>query len=930
MYRGSAGHRFAASYNGRLDLAPAPHPGPAVKKNVQTRYDVSTDRTDAPPIRCRAGPGAPPRYHEGGLRGSGERAQAAHDAGGPSALSPGRAAPGDRFQGDAVSSPSELTASPSFSACFHCGLPVPDGACYPVQFEGETKAACCRGCQAVAQTIIDSGQGAYYHHRTALPATPQQAEAELAQLGLYDLPEIQESFVRVEAENVREAALILENIVCAACIWLNERHIAALPGVLSVEINYATRRARVRWDASRIQLSAILKAVSDIGYIAHPFDPGRSDDIHRRERNTAIKRLAIAGLGMMQVMMYALPTYTATDMTDDIRLMMRWASLILTIPVVFYSAWPFFIGAWRDLARRLLGMDVPVALGIGTAFVASVYSTFSGHGEVYYDSVTMFVFLLLTGRFLEMNARRRAGAAVEELVKLIPAATTRLPRWPARDEEQVPAARLAVGDHVLVRPGETLPADGTVVDGESAVSEALLTGESLPVTKTAGAKVVGGSLNQSSPLVVRVDRVGADTRLASIVRLLDRAQSEKPRIGQLADRAAAWFVGLLLVTTFFIGLAWYHIDASRALWIVVSVLVVTCPCALGLATPAALTTGTGRLTRLGLLTTRGHALETLARATDLVFDKTGTLTLGRLSVRRVVPLNGRSEEEVRALAASLEAGSEHPIARAIREAAGAVLAASDIRNTPGRGVEGVIDGRAYRLGTPRFAAGSDTPPPPPDADGGESWVALSENGALIAWIALADALRPDAAAALTALRKQGLRLHLLSGDAAPAVEAVARQLGIDNWRAGALPEDKLAYVKTLQDEGRIVAMVGDGINDAPVLAGAQVSIAMGEGADVAQAAADMVMLGSRLGTLAEGIALARKTQQIIRQNLAWALGYNLIAIPAAALGHVTPWLAGIGMSASSLLVVLNALRLSDYGQAPEARPAAGPAYLADR
>ena len=449
-----------------------------------------------------------------------------------------------------------LTDAPSFSGCFHCGLPVPDGAHYPIQFEGETRQACCRGCQAVAQTIIDSGQGAYYTHRTALPATPQQAEAELAQLGLYDLPEIQESFVRTESENIREAALILENIVCAACIWLNERHIAGLPGVLSVEINYATRRARVRWDNSRIQLSAILKAVSDIGYIAHPFDPGRSDDIYKRERNTAIKRLSIAGLGMMQVMMYALPGYTATDMSPDIRLLMRWASLVLTIPVVGYSAWPFFLGAWRDLKRRTLGMDVPVALGVATAFIASVYSTFSGHGEVYYDSVAMFIFLLLTGRFLEMNARRRAGAAVEELVKLIPATTTRLPNWPLRDEEKVPVARLAVGDHVLVRPGETLPADGVVAEGNSAVSEAMLTGESLPVSKSANARVVGGSLNQASPLVVRVDRLGADTRLASIVRLLDRAQSEKPRIGKLADRAAAWFVGLLLLITVAVGVAW--------------------------------------------------------------------------------------------------------------------------------------------------------------------------------------------------------------------------------------------------------------------------------------------------------------------------------------------------------------------------------------
>ncbi len=811
-----------------------------------------------------------------------------------------------------MNAPSFLPVERTDAPCFHCGLPVPPGAHYPIRVDGDTREACCRGCQAVAQTILDSGQGAYYTHRTALPATPQQAEAELAQLGLYDLPEIQESFVRVEAENIREAALILENIVCAACIWLNERHIAVLPGVLSVEINYATRRARVRWDNSRIQLSAILKAVSDIGYIAHPFDPGRSDDIHRRERNTAIKRLAIAGLGMMQVMMYALPTYTATDMTDEIRRLMGWASLVLTIPVVLYSAWPFFLGAWRDLRRRMLGMDVPVALGVGTAFLASVYSSFSGHGEIYYDSVTMFIFLLLTGRFLEMNARRRAGAAVEELVKLIPAATTRLPRWPARDEEQVPVARLAVGEHVLVRPGETLPADGVVVEGDSAVSEAMLTGESLPVSKTAGARVVGGSLNQASPLVIQIERLGADTRLASIVRLLDRAQSEKPRIGQLADRAAAWFVGLLLFVTVLVGAAWYVIDPGKSLWIVVSVLVVTCPCALGLATPAALTTATGRLTRLGLLTTRGHALETLARATDLVFDKTGTLTLGRLSVRRVVPLDGHGTAEAGALAAALEAGSEHPIARALREHATATEPAHAIRNTPGRGVEGTIAGHVYRLGTPQFAVGDAAPPVAPDANDGASWILLAASGRPIAWFALADTPRPDTASALDALRAQGLRLHLLSGDAEAAVAATARQFGIADWHAGALPEAKLAYVKSLQAEGRIVAMVGDGINDAPVLAGAQVSIAMGEGADVAQAAADMIMLGSRLATLSEGVALARKTQRIIRENLGWALGYNLIAIPAAALGHVTPWIAGIGMSASSLLVVLNALRLSEF------------------
>ena len=822
------------------------------------------------------------------------------------------------------------------SGCFHCGLPIPVGARYPIAFENQPHPTCCRGCQAVAQTIIDSGQGAYYTHRTALPATPQQAEASLAQLGLYDLPEIQESFVRTlgpgdqkgargdaslpmtEMENLREAALILENIVCAACIWLNERHIARLPGVLSVEINYATRRARVRWDNRRIQLSAILKAVSDIGYIAHPFDPGRSDDIYKRERNTAIKRLAIAGLGMMQVMMYALPTYTATDMTLDIRLLMGWASLVLTVPVVLYSAWPFFVGAWRDLRRKVLGMDVPVALGVGTAFIASVYSTFSGQGEVYYDSVTMFVFLLLTGRFLEMNARRHAGAAVEELIKLIPAVATRLPGWPARDEEQVPVARLGVGDYLLVRPGETLPADGVVIDGDSAVSEAMLTGESMPVSKRIHSQVVGGTLNQASPLVMQVEKLGPDTRLAAIVRLLDRAQSEKPRIAQLADRAAAWFVGLLLLITIAVGLVWYAIDPSKVLWIVVSILVVTCPCALGLATPTALTTATGRLTRLGLLTTRGHALETLSRATDLVFDKTGTLTYGQLSVRRIVPLGGRSEDAVSAVAAALEAGSEHPVARALRSHARATARASDILNTPGRGVEGSIGSQRYRLGSPRFAARTEASPVPPPGDEDASWVALADDAAVIAWFALADTPRPDAAQSLAVLQALGLRLHLVSGDGEAAVKATAQHLGIDRWRAGSLPEDKLAYVTALQQEGRVVAMVGDGINDAPVLAGAQVSIAMGEGADVAQAAADMVMLGGRLATLADGIALARKTQKIIRQNLGWALGYNLIAIPAAALGHVTPWIAGIGMSSSSLLVVLNALRLSGFKNPPAA------------
>lgn len=813
------------------------------------------------------------------------------------------------------SAPGETTA------CFHCGQPVPKNADYPIRYRQRSEPACCRGCQAVAQTIIDSGQEAYYEHRTALPPTPQDAQAELEKLGLYDLPEIQQSFVKVEPENVREAALILENIVCAACVWLNERHLSQLPGVLSIEINYATRRARVRWDASRLKLSDILRAIQEIGYVAHPFDASKQEEIFRKERNSAIKRLAIAGLGMMQVMMYALPTYTAdpTEMTPDIVALMRWASLILTIPVVFYSAWPFFQGAWKDLKRKTLGMDVPVSLGVGSAFLASVWATLTQQGDVYYDSVNMFIFLLLTGRFLELNARRRSAQAAEELVKLIPAVATRLPAWPARTEEVIPAAQLAPGDYVLIKPGEAIPADGSLVEGATSVVESMLTGESEPRSRKPGDALIGGTINQQNPVIMQVEKTGEETRLSAIVRLLDRAQSEKPKIGKMADRAASWFVGLLLLLTAIIAFVWYQIDPDKVFWITVSILVITCPCALGLATPAALTAATGRLTKLGLLTTRGHALETLAQITDIVFDKTGTLTRGKLTLLAVEPAAGYNRDTVLQLAAALEAASEHPIAIAIRQATRGAFGAADMPvNHPGEGVEGVIAGRTYRLGKPAFV-GVALPESP--SHPAATRLALAGPEGLIGWLILGDEIRADATNAIASLKALGVRVHLLSGDNQPVAESVARSIGIDHVRAEALPDDKLAYVKTLQAEGNVVAMVGDGINDAPVLAQAQVSIAMGEGTDVAQAAADMVMLGNRLIALSDGVAIARKTRAIIYQNLAWALGYNLIAIPLAALGHVTPWIAGIGMSASSLLVVLNALRLTHFESAavPDSR-----------
>ena len=801
-----------------------------------------------------------------------------------------------------------MTPTPDPHHCFHCGEPVPRGANYPIRVEGAIRPACCRGCQAVAQTIIDSGNADYYRLRTELPKTPEAALDELKKLQLYDLPEVQQSFVKSEG-HIREASLILEGIVCAACIWLNERHLQQLPGVISADINFSTHRARVRWDDTRVKLSDILKAVQEIGYQAYPFDTSRQEELFRKERNAAIRRLAIAGLGMMQVMMYAVPVYLADEgtMTHDIEMLMRWASFMLTTPVVFYSSAPFFLGAWRDFKMGRVGMDVPVALGVGLAYAASVWATWTQSGEVYFDSVTMFVFFLLTGRFLEMNARKKSAEAAESLIKLIPAAASRLPGYPQeREAETIAAVKLTPGDYVLVGPGESFPADGSVVEGASSVDESLLTGESRPVDKTVGSPVIGGTLNLSSPLVVRVERIGADTVLSGIVRLLDRALAEKPRLAVLADRYAAWFVLGLLVAAAGTALIWLKIDPQRAFWITVSVLVVSCPCALSLATPAALTAALGRLTRMGLLSTRGHALETLARATDFVFDKTGTLTTGEFKLVQIEVVRGTRQEAL-ALAAALEQGATHPVAQVLRAAAsGPRRHAVNLRYVPGQGVAGEIDGRAYRLGAPEYVA-------PGQESGlrtGLTAVGLADEQGLIAWFGLGDELRPQARALVEQLRRMGMHLHLYSGDRPHNVLALARALGIEDARGGMRPEDKLAAVKALQAEGRVVVMTGDGINDAPVLAQAQVSVAVDQGAEAAQAAADMVLLSSELARLADGVRMARKTRIVIRQNLSWSVAYNVLALPAAAMGYVTPWLAGIGMSLSSLLVVLNALRLA--------------------
>jgi len=805
------------------------------------------------------------------------------------------------------------------NSCFHCGLPVPEGTIYRVSIQGHERSMCCPGCQAVAEAIVDSGMDDYYTYRTEPAEQGKELVPEFLQQTLaYDLDTVQQSFVRhhdSEQGDLREADLILEGITCAACIWLNERHIAALQGVHAVAVNYSTHRARVEWDNDKIKLSDILEAISRIGYLAHPYDPGRQQQLLEDERKLQLRRLGLAGVLGMQVMMIAVALYLGNHfgIEAQFRTFFHWVSLGLTIPVLLYSAQPFYKSAIRDLKHRQAGMDVPVALGISVAFIGSVWTTFTGHGEIYFDSVCMFVFFLLTGRFFEMVARKRSAENADELVHGVPAVTNRIDS--DGNESLITIAELRVGDRVRIRPGETFPADGVVIEGRSSIDESLLTGESLPVPVNLESKVIGGAINVESPLLVRIEKTGQDTVLSGIMRLLERAQTEKPRITQLADKTAAWFVLGVLVLAACVMAYWWQEGVSVWLPVTVAVLVVTCPCALSLATPTAVTAATSRLTRHGLLTTRGHALETLARATHFIFDKTGTLTKGKLELHETKLVSTLTEQECLRLAMALEAGSEHPVAQAIRNANDEkVEPASCIQNTPGMGVAGRVNDKQLWIGTPLYIEQHTGHALPNETlqdmrAGGYTVIALADNDAVHALFAMGDQLREGADELVSQLQAAGRKVVLLSGDHGEAVSRVAGQTGISDWQAELLPDDKLAAVHALQQQGAVVAMVGDGVNDAPVLAAAQVSIAMAGGTQLAAASADMLLLSSDMHAISEGRETARRMLTIIRQNITWAISYNVLALPAAAAGLVAPWMAAIGMSASSLLVVGNALRL---------------------
>jgi len=791
----------------------------------------------------------------------------------------------------------ELLA-PAAGGCFHCGQPLAAQAVC----DADNRHYCCQGCAAAAAWIHQAELGDYYRLRSELSATVDPTPLNLS---LWDRPELQREHAQAIAGGLR-LTLLTDGMRCAACAWLIDRALSRLPGVLDITANAITGRVRIDWDPAQITLSHILHHLLKLGYRPYLAAGLERERARVAERKRWLLRLGVAGLGAMQAMMLAEALYLDFDnqMPVATRDFFRWLTFVLATPVVFYSGWPFLAGMWNELRAKHIGMDSLIASSVLLAYLASLLETLRGGAHVWYDAAVMFVFLLLAARMLEQRARNAATAQVDALARARPAFATRECEDGSR--ESVPVGELRVDDVVWVAAGESAPADGVLLDANAQFEESLLTGESRPVHKQPGQGVYAGTHCQQSPARVRITCTGTQTRLSQLTRLVEHAQGHRPRIAHLADRTGRHFVVSLLVIAAIVWLGWHSYQPERAFEVVLSLLVISCPCALSLAVPTALASAHGALAKLGVLATTPNALDALAQATDMVFDKTGTLSTAQPQLSQSTVLDQRYDlDKIHAIAAALERDIHHPIAAAFAHAdTGLPVVAAQL--IQGQGIHAYIEGQSWKLGRREFAAANATAPEE------DQWLWLGDGQQPVASFRLHESTRADALAALTALRQLDLRIHLSSGDAAEPVAAFAQHLSIDHAKSRQSPEQKLDTVRQLQQQGCVVAMVGDGLNDAPVLAGADVSIAMGEGASLAQRAADLVLTGPSLLRIPAAIGIARRTRQIVRQNLLWALVYNLLAIPLAAAGWVTPWVAALGMALSSLLVTLNALRLTRH------------------
>ncbi len=809
----------------------------------------------------------------------------------------------------------------SNSGCFHCGLPLPPNEVFSEQIAGAERHFCCLGCQSVCRAIYDAGLDGFYQRTPdgSLLAPPPEPPRDIA---LFDLDEVQEEFVSELGEE-REINLLVEGIHCAACVWLIERSLTTLPGLLKAQVNLANKRLLVRWDNSRLHLSAIIKRLGEIGYAAVPFDPEAAEGTIKKQNRALLFRMAVAGFAMMNLMWISIALYAGADTADDgqFRAMFHWIGFALASLTLFYSGSVFLRGAWTGLRHRHLTMDLPIAIGATSTYLYSTYVTVSGSvvGEVYFDTVVNFIFVILVGRFLEAMSKRHAVAATQRLMDLQPRVATLLK---GGDEKVVPIRTVKVGDTVLVKAGDKIPVDGTITDGRSSVDESMLSGEAEPVRKQHGDSVSAGTVNLHSALTLQVSATLRDTSLGRIIALVEEAQASKAPIQCMADRIVPWFVltTLLLATATF--LLWFNSGFELALMAATSVLIITCPCAFGLATPMAIAVAAGQGARHGILVKNGEVLETLSHINHFVFDKTGTLTSGRMQLQQLITVDGADEASLLRHAAIVERYSEHSIARAIIEAAEqrqlalSTATPEGFEGVPGNGVMARVEGEKIILGTSNWLLHNGITLDEKLREQAHaleaeatSCIHMAVDHKHMAVLAIADQLRPDAQQLVSALRAAGIRITLLSGDRRRVAEAVAAKLGGMEVIAEVLPQDKDRVVSELQARGEWVAMVGDGVNDAPALIRANVGIAVGSGTDVSVESADIVLMQDELDKVRLATLLSRRTLRTIRQNIGLSLSYNVVMVPLAMAAFITPLFAAIAMPISSLLVIGNAARI---------------------
>ena len=802
--------------------------------------------------------------------------------------------------------------------CFHCDTLIRPGREVTRNIDGSTQSMCCQGCATVAVVIYESGLQAYYSKRTARPRPVDESRQSLpaAFAEIFDDETVHLQFVTHAAET-SSAHLIIQHMHCPTCVWLIESRLGALPGVQRVKVNFRTQQLKVSWHPDRLGLSDLIRCIQDLGYEALPYSPTAFSESIRAQHHDLLKRLGVAGIFGMQIMVVAVALYSSAwgSMDSTFEELFRRLSLLFVLPVLFYSAAPIFSGAWRDLKQRTATMDVPIALGLTIAFVASVAATLSGRGEVYYDSIAMFVFFQLIARFLEQGAYRRMTDRITTLSAAAPNHAHRLTE-PDRLEsaEIIPALRLKVGDYVLVNPGDSVPADGCIISGASGFDEAILTGESNVVQRAKGDAVFSGAVNVTQSVIIQTTRPSSQSALASIVSLLEDSVSAKPTAKRLTDLIAGRFSLAVVLLATGVGALWYLLGSSQWLSHTIAVLVIACPCALALAVPTALTAAVNAAARRNILLARPDAVHELAGATTFLFDKTGTLTENQAQLKHIEVDQQFDQREALQWAGTLARYSEHPICRALTRAHQEVDAqAAQVKTTHGGGVEGLINGQQYRLGSMDFIQ-IRVPNVAPDNDAVNGGLAthLARDHQFIASFHFDNPIRHDAKPVIADLKSLSMRLVMVTGDRQREAQRVASALAIDEVHWGRSPAEKLKIISTHQANGERVAMVGDGVNDAPTLAAANVSIAPAGAQQVAKANADILLLDDGLNLLSTARGLAEFTDKIMRANTVWAIAYNLIGISLAAAGFIPPLAAAIGMSASSMLVVGNSLRILSY------------------